>query len=527
MVEKVKNKKIDKKVVEENLDVDKIVDKKDSKSSKKSKDSKDFKSSKDDINVLKVISISEDDKKEVSKKTDLKTSKLNQKSETIDNKYIEKIPTITKISIKKEKETINKNELSHKEKKDIKKSIKSDMELDDDKKISIKENGDKKTKKTSTKDNNYNKSNSYISSKKHNLSINSNIISGNAKNKNMNFIVNGFLDVSLLYKNFFHWNISKLIIFVWSILLGLISVVPLILIFLIYTFFSSSDVNIGMLIKWMLTGSLLNDFFWNIILLLIVVFYFIFYSYWNLLLINIYNYYQDNKILLYKKNEYFNFKKICNFLKLTIVNFVILFIPVLFFSILVWILVLFSGGLTQATSIVNENPFNYITISFYVFFILCFLFMFYLFYRIMFSYLVFSDKNYYDNKKNVFNYIKESFNKTKKIKSFFKFFTIIILFLIITIPIKIVWVALKNNVKILTDYSIYKKLNQDQKEQITKTDPYYFESLELEFKWFSDNELTRKLDLNELYIMLFSVFSFLFINWLFVMIYSSFYRREL
>ena len=84
MVEKVKNKKIDKKVVEENLDVDKIVDKKDSKSSKKSKDSKDFKSSKDDINVLKVISISEDDKKEVSKKTDLKTSKLNQKSETID-----------------------------------------------------------------------------------------------------------------------------------------------------------------------------------------------------------------------------------------------------------------------------------------------------------------------------------------------------------------------------------------------------------------------------------------------------------
>jgi hypothetical protein len=43
-----------------------------------------------------------------------------------------------------------------------------------------------------------------------------------------------FADISLLYRNFFHWNISKLIFFLYRFLLIFISILPLALIYYIY-----------------------------------------------------------------------------------------------------------------------------------------------------------------------------------------------------------------------------------------------------------------------------------------------------
>jgi hypothetical protein len=44
-----------------------------------------------------------------------------------------------------------------------------------------------------------------------------------------------FADIFLLYKNFFHWNISKLIFFLYGTLLGIISILPFALIYYICT----------------------------------------------------------------------------------------------------------------------------------------------------------------------------------------------------------------------------------------------------------------------------------------------------
>ncbi|MDP3380117.1 MAG: hypothetical protein Q8S84_00785 [bacterium] len=41
---------------------------------------------------------------------------------------------------------------------------------------------------------------------------------------------------------------------------------------------------------------------------------------------------------------------------------------------------------------------------------------------------------------------------------------------------------LDNNLKMVTDYSIYSNLNDNDKEKATALKPYYYQSLELEFR---------------------------------------------
>ncbi len=345
------------------------------------------------------------------------------------------------------------------------------------------------------------------------------------KTIDLSYIKNSFLDVFLLYKNLIHWNFSKLLILLWSILLWFLSTTPFILIFLVYSLFS--DVKINMLILWMFNWALLPDFFWNFILILIIVFYFIIFSYSNILLINLNNSYLDWNKLAYKKNKYFKIKKVYNYFKLSFLNFLILLIPVLIFTILITILVLISGGTNEILSLVSSWMFNYFTILSFLFFILGFISIIYLYYRIVFSYFVFSDKSYEVKKPWVFIYIKESFSKTKKIKGFFKFLSIISIFLVLVLPMKYFWAVLENNVKMIRDYSLYNKLTEDQKQSIPLKELDYFEWLDLQFKWYTDSKLDNEYKKNNIFVILFTVFNFLFIFWLFVMIHTSFYKREL
>jgi hypothetical protein len=72
---------------------------------------------------------------------------------------------------------------------------------------------------TSTKKKNIKKEESKISTKKNKKGV----------------LKQTFADIFLLYKNFFHWNISKLIFFLYGTLLGFISILPFAFIYYIYT----------------------------------------------------------------------------------------------------------------------------------------------------------------------------------------------------------------------------------------------------------------------------------------------------
>ena len=47
------------------------------------------------------------------------------------------------------------------------------------------------------------------------------------------FVKNTFKDVGVLFKNFLHWNISKISIFVFSLLVALAMVLPVVLVSLL------------------------------------------------------------------------------------------------------------------------------------------------------------------------------------------------------------------------------------------------------------------------------------------------------
>lgn len=345
---------------------------------------------------------------------------------------------------------------------------------------------------------------------------------------NLNFIKRNFSDIFLLFKNFFHWNISKVLIFSWSVILWFLAIIPLLFLFVAYTYFS--DVNTSMLINWLFNWTPLFNITWNVLLSLIVIVYFIIFSYSNLLLINVNNSYKEWKQLSFKDNDYFRFKKVTKFFNLTLLNIWILLIPVILFvilfSILIWISLIFLWDLASISLYISSG-FNYLAIISFILLAICWLLFAYLYYRVIFSYFIFSDKKYYKEESSALTYVKESINKTKKLKKFFKFIVIIILFIGIISPINYIWDILESNWRHLNNYVTYLTITDEQKTHMSTDDLYYFEALKLEFNWLTVEEVSSKIKTNYIYLILFSIFNFLFLYWLFVMIFSSFYKREL
>lgn len=398
------------------------------------------------------------------------------------------------------------------------------------------------------------------------------------KINNNNFILQSFVDILLLFKSFIHWNISKLIILIYSIVLWFVSVLPIIIIFFIYTFFS--DVNMIMLIEWMFSWKLLFNFVWNILLFLIIAIYFIMFSYSNVLLLRLSNSYINWKRINYKNEIYFDFVRIIKYFKLTLLNILILTIPLLILWLLIAILFLFSWTFLETTELIQSWAFNYFTIFSWLFIGISLLVIVYLYYRIIFSFLLLADDSFYKENKKVTDYIKESFNRTKwNLKSiilvlliiswliillmllfsiiyifdnyknyswasfkkyidnifskinwnikFLKLTLLISIFFLLILPINYVWEVLENNSNYLVDYSWYMNLTEEQKLSIPDDNMYYYEALKIEFNGKTTEDINKKIKFNYAYIILFTIFNFAFIYWLFIMVFTSFYRKEI
>ncbi|MFK7780429.1 MAG: hypothetical protein QM490_04840 [Candidatus Gracilibacteria bacterium] len=351
------------------------------------------------------------------------------------------------------------------------------------------------------------------------------IVNNGSFAQNFNFIKFNFLDVSLLFKNFIHWNISKIIIFVWSGILGLIAIIPFVLSLFAYT--SIVNIDILTLLNGNIGGDLMYYLIGYFLLFITVAVFFISFSYSNILLMNVNNAYLKGKKLGYKANDYFKIKKIIQFFNLSLLNISILLIPVLLFFVLIGVLFLVSGSLEEISRITSEGMFNHISILGLLFFVISTIAGVYLSYRIMFSYFIFSDSKKYDEKKNVLTYIKESCNKTKNVKNFFKLITIFIIFAFLLSPINYLGKVLEKNDRDLKNYSMFLSLSEEQKTSLIGNDLYYIESLKLNYEGLTLDDVNIKLNLNDRYVILFTIFDFVLLYGLFIMITSSFYRREL
>ncbi|MDD3794281.1 MAG: hypothetical protein PHI37_05700 [Candidatus Gracilibacteria bacterium] len=332
-----------------------------------------------------------------------------------------------------------------------------------------------------------------------------------------------FGDISLLYKNFVHWNISKLFIFLLGIISGFITIIPFALVFFIFSFFSDISflTYIGALLNGTYTGSFLGDIIYFLSLGAFILGYFFNF----VLLLKLNSSYISGEKLSYKKNEYLNYKLFLRYILLSLLLFIIFLIPILVSIFILGLIIWAFGGIAEVSVMVIDSPQNsFSIISLFIFILLCIV-IFYLFYRFIFSYFFILDE---DNKsKKLYNIIIYSFHKTSGFKRFLKFLLSMIIVYTIYLPFSIVSTYINGNYEDLNKYASYMNLKQEDKETLKQINSYEYNSLEMKYSGKDLLEIEKSQFRFYYASIIFSIFEFIVIFGVFSMFLTSFYNRNI
>ncbi len=313
-----------------------------------------------------------------------------------------------------------------------------------------------------------------------------------------NLFKNIFSDLILLYKNFIHWNISKILILVFSLWLWILLSLPFFALTfviayldpidwkdIIYNYYTTQSVWLSLMTA--LSSHLFYVILVWVLFLVAVWFFFFWYSYKIITLTKLNISYLDWEKIPYMKNIYFDVQKILSYLWVVAWGWLILLIPFIIFIIIFFVLIGIFWWIEEVWTMIKSNwvsnPFSITTWVFLLIWVLGFI---YLAYRLTFSYIILiDDKNYKEVQKSIF-YIKESFRISSWIK-IFKFFLFLIIFTIIMLPFDYIWRNLEETwayaflywifVFLIINWlfemlvlSIYKHIMLDKKASKTKED---------------------------------------------------------
>ena len=331
-----------------------------------------------------------------------------------------------------------------------------------------------------------------------------------------------FSDILGMYKNFLHFNLSKILIYLATFALSLIFVFP-ILVIAIIVFFSFWLWEWILGLEFLLSNPIVLVI-WIILFILFLIVFSLGYSYKSILLFRLNLEYIDGKKLDYKKNYYFNFSFIYNYAKVFLLNLSILLVPIITYIVLFFILITIFWGYSEASSLVNEWPINTLSISFLILTILCLGLFIYLIYKTLFSYVLLVDESKGKDFENAFYYIRKSFSITRWFKKAGRFMVIFLLTIVIALPIYIPKGIYWDNLERQWDYI---GMEYGDNKRLAESTPYYFQALKLEYGNISLEELQKDIDIDKKIIFLLSILEFLFVVGLFNMMVVSFYIREL
>lgn len=343
-----------------------------------------------------------------------------------------------------------------------------------------------------------------------------------------------FLDISKIYINFIHWNISKVAISIWSFLLWLLLALPFIVLLIVLYFsfnlsvyFNSIYLDSSSLFSLMEKQPLLFSVF-TITLLLAWLFMLFWYSYRKVLFAKLNFEYLDDKKLAYTKNNYFDFKLIIKYVKvISLVSFFSL-IPVFIFLLLFIVIFFIFWWSAWVEAIIATNSLNLFTIISFTLFLVCLLFFIFIVYRLFFSIIILADSKNYKSDEKAFFYLKESYSKTKKLNVLWKFILTLFLLLIVIIPLSSVLDYYSNSLNDINKYMQYQSLSDEQKKQVDESsESYYFNNLKLDYLNKSNQEL-KELESTYKYLSyLFITLNLLLIFWLYEMAIVSFYKHQI
>ncbi|MDD2907577.1 MAG: hypothetical protein PHH98_02955 [Candidatus Gracilibacteria bacterium] len=330
-----------------------------------------------------------------------------------------------------------------------------------------------------------------------------------------------FNDTTLVYKNLLHWNISKILIFIWSTVLAFIAVIPFAIIFFAYSLISG--VPFSDFINSIVNNVFMTSLTGNIIYLIALLSYTISYLFGFLLFIKLYNSYLNGDKLAYFKNAYFDYKLYLRYFLLSLAGILILFIPIFFFVIILFIMVIAFGGLESSTAMVLSQSNNAFSIISLIIFILLLVKLYYLFFRFVFSYFILLENS--EEKMGIITILKKSFNITKGYKKFLKTTLIFLVVLTIYAPFAVISTYISGNYTDLNDYAKYLDLKDEDKDYLKSLNPYLYEGLEVKYEGKDLLVIESMQTRYYIYLKLYSIFEFIFIFGVFTMVLNSVYRR--
>jgi hypothetical protein len=219
-------------------------------------------------------------------------------------------------------------------------------------------------------------------------------------------------DLSLVYKNFIHWNISKVIIYVWALLLGILLSLPFFLLLAWIVFLDPIDWK-DIIATYNITNSVGLSFLTAIstyyvyiiieffIFVLWVAFFSFWYSYYIIPLTNLYINYLKWVKLSFFSNIYFNFKKIFSYISILIWGTMVFFIPLVVFILWFFISLLLLWGIENVFQAYEQWTVSIFSVIIWIIFLICFLIFIYLAYRVSFAYVILLDKDFkFNEEKN-------------------------------------------------------------------------------------------------------------------------------
>lgn len=335
-------------------------------------------------------------------------------------------------------------------------------------------------------------------------------------------------DVFLLYKNFLHWNISKLIMNIAALIVGLVLAFPF---FLFAVFIGLIDPIpwmslIYLQLQWVnplieaLSYASVYTFSFvvmTLVMLITFVIFLIWNAYSNVLLARVYGWYIDDQKLAYKDNYYLSTAHIKKFVFLALWHGVILFIPLLILWSFVLVLAALNGG-----ELITFELFSILLL----FVVLIWIFVVsYTLFRIVFSVIFLSfDEPKVVSQHKAWRYIKKSFKLTSWIKKYLKFLFVFAFFFLITHPFRITADTIQNDIQWLRDTIEFRALSIANPEQALESP---LADVALFYENLSDEKLFANYRWAITLSILLSVVWFLLLSGLYTMVFVSFYRRIL
>jgi len=326
-----------------------------------------------------------------------------------------------------------------------------------------------------------------------------------------------FSDIIFGYKNFIHWNISKLAAFLWSIVLGFIISLPIIILVCIIAIIDPVD-WIAVLWAESFLGQLqdIENILWSLAIFFLswiaFIFFFIGSSYYVIFLLKLFHSYIDRKPVKYKKLLSVNKKELFCFLRITVFSCLCIFFPVFVWTIVGTLGVFFIGPAFESNFLVR-----FMVLIVYALII-------YIAYKVQFSYIIFAKDS--KKKKNSFHalhHIKESI-KISKPKHFVTFLMIMFLYFIILLPFRSIDTVLERNIG---DMQNTYNFRNDLFTGLTDGDREYLSLVASEYEALDDLALISEIRSSYHMRIIHFIISYILFWGLILLIATSFYRRIL